>query len=90
MKLEEFKVGQIVVDKHGNEYEVNDVHRGMMPIRLRCIKFVRKVNVQDGDVGFHGVDIPLWIYRSKKIAQNDGCNVKSIVTVKSLKLKDNE
>lgn len=84
MKLENVRVGQIVVDKHGNEYEVG---RGIMPIVLRCIKFVKRVNVQDDDVGFKHIDQTMWIYRSKKIAQNDGCDDMNILTVKSLKLK---
>ena len=91
LKVEDLKIGQIVVDKHGNEYEVHAIDRDdIMPIRLRCTKFVRKVNVQDGNVGFKDVDQAMWIYRSKKIAQNDGCDDKGIVTVKSIKLKDDE
>lgn len=86
-KAKDLKVGQIVVDKHGNEYEVYEVGRGIMPIALRCIKFVKRVNVQDDDVGFKHIDQTMWIYRSKKIAQNDGCDDMNILTVKSLKLK---
>jgi len=89
-KAKDLKVGQIVVDKHGNEYEVYEVYevgRGIMPIALRCIKFVKRVNVQDDDVGFKHIDQTMWIYRSKKIAQNDGCDDMNIHTVKSLKLK---
>nr|DAR90855.1 MAG TPA: hypothetical protein [Caudoviricetes sp.] len=87
MKLENVRVGQIVVDKHGNEYEVCEVGRGIMPIALRCFKFVKRVNVQADDVGFKHIDQKMWIYRSKKIAQNDGCDDMNILTVKSLKLK---
>lgn len=42
MRLKEMKVGQIVADKFGNEYEVREISEcDKMPVLLRCIKFVK-------------------------------------------------
>ena len=45
MKLEDIKVGQTVVDKFGNEYVVENVNHGWMPVYLRCTKFVKRVGL---------------------------------------------
>ena len=47
MKLKDVKVGQIVVDKYGNEYivEIADNHHSR-PVLLKCIKFLNIVRVQ--------------------------------------------
>lgn len=45
MQPSELKIGQIVVDPHGNEYEV--LHLDSMPyyVTLKCVKFVKAVQV---------------------------------------------
>ena len=99
MKLKEIEVGMAVIDKHGNEYIVESVNKDgkltkkskLMPVVLKCTKFSSNILVQH----FGGIDIELshkgqtfYIYKSKKAARNDGCDVDCI-TVKSLKLKGN-
>ena len=90
MKLKDIKVGQVVVDKFGNEYKVLFVcaDGDDMPVELECIKFSEKVNVDD-TFTFNRIGQCFWIYKSKKIAK---FNVEAVdnlhfVTVKSLKLK---
>lgn len=92
MKLEEIKVGMVVVDKHGNEYIVQLVNRDgkLMPVMLKCTKFSSNILVQrDGDVKFSSEGQTFHIYKSKKAARNDGCKNVDVITVKSLKLKGN-
>lgn len=44
MKLKDIKVGQVVVDKVGNKYEVKEIDVDyFMPVYLKCIKYVRSV-----------------------------------------------
>ena len=89
MKLKEIKVGMVVVDKHSNEYIVQLVNRDgkLMPVMLKCTKFSSNILVQQaGDVEFSHEGQTFHIYKSKKAARNDGCDVDCI-TVKSLKLK---
>lgn len=92
MNPKDMKVGQIVVDKFGNEYEVKyiDNNDTAMPIRLCCTKFVAPVDVQDDNVGFDGAGkLNLyWIYKSKKAAKEDGVENMDILTVESLKSKE--
>ena len=42
MKLEDVKIGQIVVDKFGNEYEITyvDYNNKVTPVEMVCIKFI--------------------------------------------------
>ena len=89
MKLKEIEIGQIVVDKFGNEYVVEQVqrHADLMPVLLKCTKFVKSIGIQESDITFDDVDESFWIYKSKKIAKNDGMSQENCVTVKSLKLK---
>lgn len=91
MKPKDMKVGQIVVDKFGNEYEVEyiDNNDTAMPIKMCCTKFVVPVDVQDDNVGFTGAGKlnSYWIYKSKKAAKEDGVKDMNILTVKSLKSK---
>ena len=90
MKLKEIEIGQIVVDKFGNEYVVEKVTNNtdsMMPVLLKCTKFVKSIGIQESDITFDDVDESFWIYKSKKIAKNDGMSQENCVTVKSLKLK---
>lgn len=89
MKLKDIKVGQVVVDKHGNEYEVKEITKNdRMPVYLQCIKFVQRILVQRfGMIEFYKEGQSFFIYKSNKIARNEGHNIKCI-TVKSLKLKD--
>ncbi len=101
MKLKEIEVGMAVIDKHGNEYIVQSVGKGnkLMPVVLKCTKFSSNIFVQqfcdvefshEGfcDVEFSHEGQTFYIYKSKKAARNDGCDVDCI-TVKSLKLKGN-
>ena len=90
MKLKDIKIGQIVVDKLGNEYKVLFVcaDGDDVPVELECIKFSKKVNVDDTFASNH-IGQCFWIYKSKKIAKFNGAAVDNLrcVTVKSLKLK---
>ena len=86
MKLEDIEVGQTVVDKFGNEYVVEIVSYGWMPVYLRCTKIVEWVVVQKHGVMFERVDDYFWIYKSKKVAKKDG--IEKCITVESLKLKE--
>ena len=93
MKLKEIEVGMVVVDKHSNEYIVQLVNRDgkFMPVMLKCTKFSSNILVQQSggiDVEFSHKGQTFYIYKSKKVARNDGCDVDCI-TVKSLKLKGN-
>lgn len=92
MKLKEIEVGMAVVDKHGNEYKVVgcDKRNNFMPVELICTKFLKSILVQKwGDVSFKQEGQSFHIYKSKKVARNDGCDVDCI-TVKSLKPKSDE
>ena len=86
MKVEDIKVGQTVVDKFSNEYVVEIVDNGLMPVLLRCTKIVKRVVVQKHGVMFECVDDYFWIYKSKKVAKKDG--IEKCITVESLKLKE--
>ena len=91
MKLKEIEVGMAVIDKHGNEYIVQLVNRDskLTPVMLKCTKFSSNILVQRaGDVEFSHEGQTFYIYKSKKVARNDGCDVDCI-TAKSLKLKGN-
>lgn len=69
MKLKDIEVGMAVVDKFNNEYVIEIVGSGLMPILLRCTKFVKCIGVQENDVMFDDVDKSFWIYKSKKAAK---------------------
>lgn len=88
MKLEDIKVGQTVVDKFGNEYvvEIVDYDDDLMPVWLRCTKFVEWVVVQERGVMFRYVGDCFWIYKSENVAKKDG--VESCITVESLNPKE--
>lgn len=88
MKLEDIEIGMMVVDKYGNEYEVNKLTEDKrMPVKLKCTKFVREIPVQNlGGIKFREAGQSFYIYKSKKIARNNG-NDANIITLKSLKLK---
>lgn len=88
MKLKEIEVGMTVIDKFDNEYIIEIVGSGLMPILLRCTKFVKCIGVQENDVMFDDVDKSFWIYKSKKAAKKDGMCQEHCITVKSLRLKD--
>lgn len=45
MKFADLEVGQIVVDRHGNEYEVLCSTRIPYDVKLKCTKFVKQVEV---------------------------------------------
>lgn len=89
MKLKEIEIGQIVIDKFDNEYEVLEITEdNRMPIKLKCIKFVKNIRVQNFcKVEFYKVGQSFYIYKSKKVAKANG-NDDNIITVKSLKLKE--
>ena len=46
MKLKEIEVGMTVVDKFDNEYIVEIVEKGLIPILLKCTKFVKSIVLQ--------------------------------------------
>ncbi len=92
MKLKEIKIGQIVVDRFGNEYIVKEVDRdsspyNIMPIRIKCIKLLKSILVQRNDVLFCEVGQSFWIYKSKEVAKNDHTYIVDCITVEELKLK---
>ena len=88
MKVEDIKVGQTVVDKLGNEYvvEIVDYDDDLMPVWLRCTKFVEWCVVQKHGVIFGRVYDYFWIYKSENVAKKDG--VENCITVESLNLKE--
>lgn len=90
MKLEDVKIGQIVVDKFGNEYEITyvDYNNKVTPVEMVCIKFIEKSYV--GSVfHFDKVGTKLCIIIDDKWYCSE--IFKPDVTVESLKLKtDNE
>lgn len=88
MRLKEMKVGQIVADKFGNEYEVREISEcDKMPVLLRCIKFVKEISVQNlFDVKFREVGQTFYIYKSRNAARSSGNDI-NVIDVKSLKLK---
>lgn len=88
MRLKDIKIGMKVVDKYSNKYEVNKLTEDKrMPVKLKCTKFVREIPVQNlGGIKFREVGQSFYIYKSKKIARNNG-NDANVITVKSLKLK---
>lgn len=58
-----------------------------MPVKLKCIKFVKRILVQNfGEINFREVGQSFYIYKSKKIARNNE-NYNNVITVKSLKPK---
>ena len=87
MKLKNAQGGQTVVDKLGNEYVVEIVDSGLLPLKLKCTKFVECIGVQEYGVMLCAVDQSWWIYKSKKAAKKYGVQ-GSCITVKSLKLKE--
>lgn len=88
MRLEDIKMGMEVVDKYGNEYEVKVLTKDKrMSVKLKCTKSIREIPVQNlGGIKFREVGQSFYIYKSKKIARNNG-NDANVITVKSLKLK---
>lgn len=91
MKLKNVKVGQILIDKFGNEYRVLFVANDYdMPVELECVKFSQCVNV-DGNFTFTRIGQCFWIFKSKKRAKCHGTRPfidHHFITLKSLKLKD--
>ena len=85
MKVKDFKVGQIVMDKLGNEYKVLHITDDNMPLRIACTKFCKPIAIYDGSF-FYGVGQEFWIYKSKKVARKGSHQGIGIVTAKSLKL----
>lgn len=89
MKLKDIKVGMTVVDKYGNKYIVKEVDRDdrIMPVMLECVEFVKSIPIRTvGNVNTGLKGESFYIYKSGKVARNDGGDIKCI-TVKSLKLK---
>ena len=98
MKPEELSVGQALVDKYGNEYIVEEIDDSksifnVMPVRVKCTKFLKKVPVQRGIGGqdaatFRGTGQAFWIFESEDIARREYMYEPDCLTVESLKLKD--
>ena len=92
MKLKEVKIDQIVFDKYGNEYKVHNVDYNYCddnctPVALECIKHVKDISIFN-HIYFTTIGQIFWIYKSKKTAKKDCCKNMDVITVKSLKLKD--
>ena len=92
MKLKEIKIGQVVIDRHGNEYTVDEVDKdesrdNIMPIRITCTKFLKNAIVQQNDISFYKVGQSFWIFKSEKVAKHDHMYIEDCITVKSLKMK---
>ena len=85
MNLADIEAGQTVVDEFGNEFVVEIVSNGWMPVSLRCTKIVKRVTVQKHGVMYECVDDYFWIFKSKKFAKKHG--IENCITVESLKLK---
>lgn len=98
MKPEELSVGQALVDKYGNEYVVEEIDDSksrfnVMPVRVKCTKFLRSVPIQNGfgkyDVTKIGkIGERFWIFESEDIAKGDFMHTPGCLTVEQLKLKD--
>lgn len=45
MKLKDIRIGMKVVDEYNNEYEVVDIDENekLMPVQLKCIKFLKDI-----------------------------------------------
>ena len=86
MKLADIEVGQTVVDEFGNEFVVETVSNGWMPVYLKCTKIVKCVTVQKHGVMFECLDDYFWIFKSMKFAKKHG--IEKCITVESLKLKE--
>nr|DAJ41880.1 MAG TPA: hypothetical protein [Ackermannviridae sp.] len=91
MKFKDVKIGQIVIDKHGNEYKVHNIEYNIgddncTPVALLCIKHVKDISIFN-HICFTTIGQVFWIYKSKKMARRDGFYEEDVITVKSLKLK---
>lgn len=52
MKPEGLSIGQALVDNYGNEYVVEEIDDSksrfnVMPVRVKCTKFLRSVHIQN-------------------------------------------
>lgn len=95
MKLEDVKVDQIVVDRYDNEYIVTEVdydesESNVMPVRIKCIKFLKSILIQKYEIEFCGLNQSFWIYKSDETAKNDLHYIENCITVEELKLKESK
>lgn len=83
MDIKDINVGQIVVDKFGNEYEVIDTDIPQCIAKLKCTKFVKESRT-DPVFEFDRVGKVLWV------GSNDvypGYDVTPDILIQTLKLK---
>ena len=98
MKPEELSVGQAVVDNYGNEYVVEEIDDSkskfnVMPVRVKCTKFLKRVPVQRGIGGqdaamFRQAGKVFWIFESEDIAKQEFMYTPGCLTVEQLKPKN--
>ena len=98
MELKELSIRQELVDNYGNEYVVEEIDDSksrfnVMPVRVKCTKFLWSVPIQNG---FGKYDITkigkigerFWIFESEDIAKCDLMYTPGCLTVEQLRLKD--
>ena len=83
MDIKDINVGQIVVDKFGNEYEVIDTDIPMCIAKLKCTKFVKESRT-DPVFEFDSVGKVLWVGSSSVYP---GYDVTPDILIQTLKLK---
>lgn len=84
MDIKHINVGQIVVDKFGNEYEVIDTDMNQCIAKLKCTKFVTESRV-DPIFKFDRLDKTLWVGSDSVYP---GYDFTADIIIQTLKLKD--
>ena len=83
MDIKDINVGQIVVDKFGNEYEVIDTDIPQCIAKLKCTKFVTESHV-DPIFKFDRIDRTLWVGSN---GVYPGYDMTPDILIQTLKLK---
>ena len=83
MYIKDINVGQIVVDKFGNEYEVIDTDISQCIAKLKCTKFVTESRV-DPIFKFDRPDRTLWVGSNSVYP---GYDVHPDILIQTLELK---
>lgn len=83
MDIKDINVGQIVVDKFGNEYEVIDTDIPQCIAKLKCTKFVKESHV-DPIFKFDRIDRILWVGSN---GVYPGYDMTPDILIQTLKLK---
>ena len=83
MDIKDINVGQIVVDKFGNEYEVIDTDMPQCIAKLKCTKFVTESRT-DPVFKFDGLGKVLWVGSN---GVYPGYDMTPDILIQTLKLK---